>query len=491
MRHPLYFFALKFLLFCLIFPADSFGASCVKDEASFNLGIKFSREENHARAIEMFSKFIASNKGIQAMPACKETTAINLASAHYNRGNAYLLNLDIDKAISDFTEAITIDPDVPAYYYYRGLAYAKNIKIEYPARKKKQMADLMAAVKLDPKYGLKALYMLGHDLATYKVIAEYPDETADIQKIIDAGMDLNLADNDGRTALMYTAGWGHAEALKLLLSKGVSPNRADKFGSTALIFAIAEGRDAIVPLLESHAVSEKEFRALASYYLLRNDLPKAAAAINRALLLDEENPENRYVQGNILMANKNYDGAIAAFQKTLALSPNHKHALYKLSLCYGSKAMEAAPDDYFLLGNQANLQLKAGDIEKAIELYGLALKAVLENMKKEKNPRKFQSASWYALFLTKFPEAEKYVKEGLGLNTQAHDLRSNLGHAYLFQGRKSEAILEYRKYIEQDPKRSVSGFIDSLNQDFVLLKLRYPEKKPLVEWIESQLYMKN
>jgi tetratricopeptide (TPR) repeat protein len=45
------------------------------------------------------------------------------AEAYYNRGNAYKKNGQYDKAISDFTKAIEINPRHADAYYTRGVVY--------------------------------------------------------------------------------------------------------------------------------------------------------------------------------------------------------------------------------------------------------------------------------------------------------------------------------------------------------------------------------
>jgi hypothetical protein len=37
----------------------------------------------------------------------------------------------------------------------------------------------------------------------------------------------------------------------------------------------------------------------------------------------------------------------------------------------------------------------------------------------------------------------------------------------------------------------MAWFINSLEDDFTLLKIRYPEKKVLIDSVEAQLYAKN
>jgi tetratricopeptide (TPR) repeat protein len=416
---------------------------------------------------------------------------MNLASAYYNRGNAYLFKLDTDNAAADFTEAIKLQQNIPNYYYSRALAYAKKSRSAPELRKEKQMADLSMATKLDPNFGLKAIFMLGHDLITYKIIPEYPNETDDIKKILDAGMDINLADAEGKTALMYAAAWGHAGVVKMLLARGADAGITDKHGTNALLFAVAEGKDNAVGLLEPVAKSEKDYYALALYSLNKNNLGNAAIYVDRAIQMNADNPDTRLVQGNIFMALKDYDSAITAYQKTLALAPNNKLALYKLSLCYSSKAAVSAPENYSVIANKATAHLKVGETEIAVEMFNKALDILLKEMEKEKNLDRYQSASWYSLFVSRFGDSERYAKEGLEMNSQAYSLRSNLGHAYLILGKKSEALIEYRKYLEQDRTKSVAALIRSLNEDITLLKMRYPEKKELFDWAAAQLYLKN
>ena len=488
-----YFFVSVFVAFCMMtqtaYAAEA--AACMADEESFSLGTKYGRDQNHDKAIEMFTRFINANINRRPAEGCAELSVKNLASAYYNRGNAHLIKLDTAKALPDFSEAIRLNPKVPGYYYYRGLAFAKDQGTAPELRREKRNADFVEATKLDQKYGLWALFAFGHDPQTYKVVPEYASEANDFKIILDAGMDVNLADDEGRTALMYAAGWGHGEALKYLLSRGASPNRADRHGSTALIFALAEGRDNIAVLLEPSAKSAKEYRTLAAWYLNRKDYPRAAVNIEKSQKIDAENPDTQFVLGNILLAQKNYDGAISAFQKTLSLSPNHQQALFKLSVCYSAKAAQKAPEDYSLKGSQAAAYLKSGDVEAAVELYGKAFELVVKNMEKEKSVSRYQSASWYAIFLSKFLDAEKYIASGFALDPKATNLRSNLGHLYLLQGRKADALTEYRKYIEQDSSKSMGWFINSLEDDFTLLKIRYPEKKALIDSVEAQLYAKN
>ena len=58
-----------------------------------------------------------------------------------------------------------------------------------------------------------------------------------VQMIAEANADLNLADNDGKTALMLAAEFGSSEAVSVLIQKGANINQRDNQGNTALTYA--------------------------------------------------------------------------------------------------------------------------------------------------------------------------------------------------------------------------------------------------------------
>ncbi len=172
--------------------------------------------------------------------------------------------------------------------------------------------------------------------------------------------------------------------------------------------------------------------------------------------------------------------------KNLALSYKEKND-YKNAIASINRAIEINPGDHEVMDIQASTYLLSGDIEKAGQSYGKALELLLKDIEKEKTAEKYGSASWCALFVQRFSDAEKYAKEGLSIDLSAHWIHVNLGHAYLFQDKKTEAIAEYRKFIEQDQSNRKTEFIKALKEDFSLLKKRYPDKTTLIEWAEKEL----
>ena len=61
--------------------------------------------------------------------------------------------------------------------------------------------------------------------------------TADLEKALNSGVDVNLKDEDGRTALMYAAFNGHTAIMETLIRKGAMVDLTDHYGRTALMFA--------------------------------------------------------------------------------------------------------------------------------------------------------------------------------------------------------------------------------------------------------------
>ena len=64
-------------------------------------------------------------------------------------------------------------------------------------------------------------------------------KTQVVELFLTGGMDADVTDEGGTTALIGAARNGHAETVKTLLNHGADPNLSDKAGKTALIWAAA------------------------------------------------------------------------------------------------------------------------------------------------------------------------------------------------------------------------------------------------------------
>lgn len=73
--------------------------------------------------------------------------------------------------------------------------------------------------------------------------------------LLDEGAEIDVVDNNGRTALIWACAKGRIEIVKLLLDKGANLHVADKDGRTALIWASANGHVETVKLLLKRGAS--------------------------------------------------------------------------------------------------------------------------------------------------------------------------------------------------------------------------------------------
>lgn len=147
------------------------------------------------------------------------------------------------------------------------------------------------------------------------------------------------------------------------------------------------------------------------------------------------------------------------------------------------KTYDFTPDDLDNLGGLHSIYLRIGEFEEGEKILKRAYEMTINALGKEKDAYNYGNVAWYALFIPDFATTEKYAKEGLSLDPKQYWINANLGHAYLFQGRKQEAIAEYKKFIDNFPDNP----IDMLRDDFFLLKKRYPEKTSLIEWAETEM----
>ena len=79
-----------------------------------------------------------------------------------------------------------------------------------------------------------------------------------VKKHLDAGADVNLKDNWGRTPLHYAAGAGYKEIAELLITNGANINKKNDGGETPLDWAIKRKHTETADLLRKHGAKTGE-----------------------------------------------------------------------------------------------------------------------------------------------------------------------------------------------------------------------------------------
>ena len=124
-------------------------------------GITYADLGEHQKAISEFTKAMEIDP--------------KYAHVHYNRGKVYHESKEYQKAISDYTKAIELDPEYVEAYYNRGNTYT------YLSEYKKAIYDYTRAIEIDPKdavaYSSRGI--------TYADLGEYQKAISDYTKAIE------------------------------------------------------------------------------------------------------------------------------------------------------------------------------------------------------------------------------------------------------------------------------------------------------------------
>ena len=105
-----------------------------------NRGVAYKVKGEYDRALEDYDRAILLNP--------------SFANAYNNRGVIYRLKGEYDRAIKDYDEAIWLDSNVPASFYNRGIAYSETQDYD------NALGDFDVVLRFNPKNAL-ALYARG------------------------------------------------------------------------------------------------------------------------------------------------------------------------------------------------------------------------------------------------------------------------------------------------------------------------------------------
>jgi tetratricopeptide (TPR) repeat protein len=211
----------------------------------------------------------------------------NLAAAYFNRGNAYHNIKDYDKAIADYIHAIRLNPNDAAAYMFRGYAYfAKDDHDQ-------AIADYSQAIRLDPNYADAYINRGNSYFTKWSYVGE--TNTADYNRAIS---DYNQAIRINPTAWRY-ATRGNAYFAKGDYDKAIADySQTIRLGPTAW-----------------------RYTERGNAYFAKGDYDKAIADYSQAIKLGPTTW--RYnIRGDVYYYGKrNYDLAIADYTQAMELEP--------------------------------------------------------------------------------------------------------------------------------------------------------------------------
>lgn len=119
-----------------------------------------------------------------------------------------------------------------------------------------------------------------------------------VQQAIEAGVDVNVADEQQRTALLFASFNGHTPVVKLLLESRARLSRRDALGRTALMFAATGDNAETVELLLKQGAEVNAFDANEGFTALMHAAAEGHADVVKVLLKYDADPTMRDTDGD-------------------------------------------------------------------------------------------------------------------------------------------------------------------------------------------------
>ena len=238
------------------------------------------------------------------------TEAIRLnpknAAMFAQRALVYAAKREYDQAIADCTEAIRLDSKNASTYFGRGLAFMSKDDCD------NAIADFTEAIRLEPTDAYT--YRFRGD--AYRINDDYESAIADCTEAIRL---------DSKSAAAYgVRGWSYF--LK------------DEYNS-----AIADFTEAI--RLDSKNASAYDGRGTS--YCFKYDYDSAITDLTQAIRLDTKNDAAYFFRGKSYYLKDDYDSAIADYTEAIRLDPKAGEAYFDRGLAYQAKGQRAAAERNF------------------------------------------------------------------------------------------------------------------------------------------------
>lgn len=333
-----------------------------------NRGVGYFRNNEFDRAVTDFSEAIRLNPGNGVLWA--------------NRADAYRKKKDFNLAISDSDRSIELNSNNKRNFYLRAQIFYDQNKYDLA------IPEFTAALKLDPKYD-EAYYFRGR---SYYERKEFKNAIADF-----------------------------GESLKL------DPDFADTW----------------------------YYRGL-SYWRL-DDEDRAIADFTQALRLKPKYDEAFYFRGRSYFAKKDYKAAIRDLTESSKLDPKFADTWLYIGLCHArqgnvdealvnyNKAIAVKDDHGSARHNRGVIKMDRGDYDGAIEDLTVAVRTSADEISHNMRGVAYRNKSEYQLAMSDFNEALRF-------NAKYAPAYYNRGMLHSRAGATELAVADLRKAVEFDPQ---------------------------------------
>jgi tetratricopeptide (TPR) repeat protein len=247
-----------------------------------NRGTAYLYKGDYDRALTDF------NQAIKLQP--------NSAPAYFNRATVYFWKEDYDQGIADSNQAIKLQPDFALAYLKRGSGY--YLKNDYD----RALTDFNQAIKLQPNSALSYDARGG----IYYVQGDYDSAIADFDRALQ--LEPNNVEVYLQRASSYTKKGEYDRALAdINLAFKLEPNNANAYNSRGWNYA------------------------------QKGDYDRALTDVNQALKLKPNEPAFLDTRGYAYAGKGQYDRAISDYNQALKLKPDADYAYYHRGLAYRKK----------------------------------------------------------------------------------------------------------------------------------------------------------
>ena len=224
-------------------------------------------------------------------------------------------------------------------------------------------------------------------------------------------------------------------------------NRANAYYDSKEYFSMLKDADFILSVKPDTAVTHV-LRGLAQTKLKQYDA--ALASFNKAITLQPTNPEHWVNLGTVKYYQKNWAKASADFRKSLQLQPDQPNALNALGLLaieqnkldsakiFFNRALAIKTQEPYFLNNLGFVYLLEGKLEAAKELINKSITLDPDNA------WAYRNKGLYYLGVKDYASAERLIAQAFSMDESVERIHYYYGQALLHNRKKNEACEQFK-----------------------------------------------